>query len=181
MRGGVDSILGIPVLGTDDEIARYDRDEIELVNGIGSVGVATLRRKVYEKFKAQGYIFRQVVHPSAVVSPRASLGEGVQVMAGAVINIGASIGENSIVNTRASIDHDCAIGSHVHIAPGCTLSGNVAVGDGCHIGTGASVIQGVSIGQNALVGAGSVAIRDVAAGSVVCGVPARTAYGMSII
>ena len=39
-------IFGLPVLGTDEEIARCSPEEINLVNGIGSVGVASLR-KIY--------------------------------------------------------------------------------------------------------------------------------------
>ena len=154
-------IFRIPVLGPDEEITHYNPAEIELVNGIGSIGVAILRRKVFDKFKAQGYHFRQVIHPSAVISSRASLGEGVQVMAGAVVNIGTRIEEDAIINTKASVDHDCRIGRHVHIAPGCTLCGGVSVGDETMIGTGSSVIQGISIGQQCLVGAGSNVLSDV--------------------
>ena len=165
-------IFGIPILGKDEEIVRYQSDEVKLVNGIGSVGVATLRRNVYEKFKAQGFHFRQVIHPSAVISRRAVLEEGVQVMAGAVINIGSWIGEDTIINTRASVDHDCQIGRHVHIAPGTTLSGGVYVGDETLIGTGSSVIQGIRIGEGSLVGAGSVVIHDVSDHVVMYGVPA---------
>ena len=154
-------IFGIPILGKDEEIVRYQSDEVKLVNGIGSVGVATLRRSVYEKFKAQGFHFRQVIHPSAVISQRAFLEEGVQVMAGAVINIGSRIEEDTIINTRASVDHDCRIGKHVHIAPGVTLSGGVSVGDETLIGTGSSVIQGVSIEERVLVGAGSNVIGNI--------------------
>ena len=172
MRGGVDSLLGIPILGTDKDIRHYNRKKIELVNGIGSVGVATLRRSVYEKFKAQGFHFRQVIHPSAVISRRAVLEEGVQVMAGAVINIGSRIGEDTIINTRSSVDHDCRIGKHVHIAPGVTLSGGVSVGDETLIGTGSSAIQGIRIGEGSLVGAGSVVIHDVSDHVVMYGVPA---------
>lgn len=167
------NIYGIPILGTDEDIRHFNQKEIELVNGIGSIGVAKVRRSVFEKFKEQGYHFRQVIHPSAVVSPRAFLGEGVQVMAGAVVNIGCQIDDDAIINTGASVDHDCQIGKHVHIAPGATLSGGVSVGDETLVGTGSSVIQGISIGAGALVGAGSNVIRNVADGLKVFGNPAR--------
>jgi len=41
------------------------------------------------------------------------------------------------------------------------------------IGSGAVIMCGVTIGEKAVVGAGSVVTKDVAAGSVVCGNPAR--------
>ncbi len=165
-------LYGVPVIGSDSDVQQYPPDKVELVNGIGSVGSTTLRQKVYERFKRQGYRFTQVIHPRAVVSIRAELGEGVQIMAGAVVNIGTRIKEDSIINTNASVDHDCLIGAHVHIAPGVTLSGGVTVGEGSHIGTGASVMQGIEIGANVIVGAGAVVIDNIETGKTVCGVPA---------
>lgn len=154
-------LYGVPVIGSDSDVQQYPPDKVELVNGIGSISSTALRQKVYEKFKRQGYRFPQVIHLRAVVSRRAELGEGVQIMAGAVVNIGTRIRENSIINTNASVDHDCDIGAHVHIAPGVTLSGGVTVGDGGHIGTGASVVQGIIIGRNAFVEAGGLVMRNI--------------------
>ncbi len=165
-------LYGVPVIGSDSDVQQYPPDKVELVNGIGSIGATALRQKVYEKFKRQGYCFSQVIHPSAVVSRRAELGEGVQILAGAVVNIGVRIRDNSIINTNASVDHDCLIGAHVHIAPGVTLSGGVTVGDGSHIGTGASVVQGMEIGMNVIVGAGAAVIDNIEVGKTVYGIPA---------
>ncbi len=174
-KGGTDlpsDVYGVPVIGSDSDVGQYPPDKVELVNGIGSIGSTVLRKKIYEKFKRQGYCFTQVIHPGAVISKRAELGEGVQILAGAVVNIGSRVGENAIINTNASVDHDCLIGAHVHIAPGVTLSGGVTVGEGSHIGTGASVVQGVGIGVNVIVGAGAVVVNDIEAGEKVCGIPA---------
>ena len=147
--------------------------ELRLVNAIGSVGRPDARKRVYESFKAQGYSFATVIHPSAVIASDARLGEGAQVMAGAVIQPSCSIGENTIVNTRASVDHDCELGDYVHIGPGATLAGSVTVGDCTLIGVGASVIPGLIIGAESIVGAGAVIIRDVPSNTTVVGNPAR--------
>lgn len=166
-------IYGVPVIVDDNEVLKYSPDEINLVNGIGSVGSTVLRASVFRFFKEKGYAFASVIHPSAVISRRAELREGVQVLAGAVVGPDAVIGEDCIINTNASIDHGCVIGRDCHIAPGCTLSGCVAVGEGTHIGTGSSVIQGIKIGVNVLVGAGSVVIRNIGDNARVYGVPAE--------
>lgn len=166
-------VYGIPVIGDDNSVLEYNPQEITLVNGIGSIKDLNLRSEVYIFFKSKGYTFSSVIHPSAVVSHRAELGEGVQVLAGVVINTDAKIGENSIINTNSTIEHDCHIGKNCHIAPGCTLSGGIFVNDSTHIGTGSSIIQGINIGKNVLVGAGSVVIRDIEDYSKVYGVPAR--------
>ncbi len=163
----------LPILGDDSAIDAYPCVSVELVNGVGSVGDTSLRKKIFDRFKLQGYTFRPVIHPSAIIARDCVLEEGVQVMAGAVINTGAKIAVDSIINTGAIIDHECDIGRHVHIAPGATLSGGVCVADGVHIGTGATVIQGIHIGAGVLVGAGAVVIRNVKAGAIVAGVPAK--------
>lgn len=167
------SILGVPVIGGDDEVMKHPPESVRLVNGVGSIRVTPWRRKLFERFKNLGYKFFVVVHPSAIISGDVGLGEGVQVMAGVVVQAGCSIGMNAIVNTHATVDHDCLIGDHSHIAPGVTISGGVRIGENTHIGTGAIVLQGVAIGRDCLVGAGAVVTCDVPDGETVAGVPAK--------
>jgi sugar O-acyltransferase (sialic acid O-acetyltransferase NeuD family) len=162
------------VLGDDDCIGGYKPTEIEVVNGIGSVGDPSLRIKIYKAMKDKGFSFAAVIHPSATISGDTSLGEGVQVMARVVIQPGCRIGDNVIANTGAIIDHDCHIGDHTHLATGAVLSGGVRVGSKTHIGTGASVIQGITIGGSVLVAAGSAVIRNIPDNVQVRGVPAET-------
>jgi sugar O-acyltransferase (sialic acid O-acetyltransferase NeuD family) len=166
-------VSGIRIIGDDKVTSGYKPETILLVNGIGSVRLPKIRTAVFEKFKATGFTFATIIHPSAVVASDVVLGEGAQIMAGVVIQPGCIIGADTIVNTRASIDHDCKIGDHVHLAPGVVLSGGVKVGTGVHIGTGTTVIQGVSIGENCLVGAGSVIVNDIPSDAEVMGVPAK--------
>lgn len=167
------TLLEVPVLGGDDVVSDFPQTEILLVNGLGSVGVPVARRGLFERYKAMGYRFATVIHPSAIIASDVELGEGVQVMAGVVIQPGCRVGCNTIINTRASVDHDCIIGSNVHVAPGVTLSGGVSIKDVAHIGTGATIVQGIKIGAHCVVGAGSVVIRDVNDSTSVVGVPAK--------
>lgn len=167
------SLLGITVIGGDDAVFKHGFKKIQLVNGIGSVGLLIKRQRVFDKFKDKGFTFTSVIHPSAVVASDAEICEGAQIMAGAIIQPGSRIGRNTIVNTKASVDHDCIIGDHVHIAPGVTLSGGVTVGAGTHIGTGATVIHGVCIGRGSVVGAGTLVLRDVPDGVTFVGAKAR--------
>ena len=165
--------IGIPYLGTDEAILKHSPRKVMLANGLGSVDRPLKRRQVYVHFRKLGYCFASVIHPSAAVSPRSSLAQGVQIMAMAVVNTGTRVGENVLINTSASIDHDCVIGEHAHAAPGVVLSGGVHIGACAHVATGAKIIQGIRVGSEALVGAGAVVVHDVPAKVKVFGVPAR--------
>ncbi len=165
--------LEYPYLGTDSIIAKQDPGKIWLALGVGSVHLPKLREQVFTYWKAKGYRFINLVHPQAVVSDGALLGEGIQVIAGAVINTGAQIGNNVIINTLSSVDHDSLVGDHSHIAPHVCLSAGVTVGSSCHIGAGAVIIQGVRIGCGSLVAAGAVVVKDVGDRQMVMGAPAR--------
>ena len=114
-----------------------------------------------------------VIHPTACVSPKATLGQGSVVLANAVVNVGATLGRGCIVNTGATVDHDCVLGKSVHVSPGANLGGNVRVGDCSWIGIGAAVKHEVTIGKHVVVGAGAAVINDVPDNTTVVGVPAR--------
>lgn len=147
---------------------------------IVSIGVNKIRRNVVERLLANAkacgndFEFATAIHPSAIVSPTAKIGEGTVVMAGAVINADAVIGKHSIVNTGATIDHDCVIGDYCHIAPGAHVSGGTHIGEGTWIGVGACVIQCLNIGKDCMIGAGSVVVSDIPDGVTAYGNPCRT-------
>ncbi|MEC1178876.1 acetyltransferase [Metasolibacillus meyeri] len=162
-----------PYLGNDEIIFNYPPADIELVLGVGMVGPSLLREKIFRYFSNKGYIFKSVIHTSAIIAPSVKLGRGVQIMAGVIIQTNAKIADNTIINTGALVDHDCHIDQHVHIAPGTKLSGAVHINQGTHIGTGATIIQEIQVGENCLVGAGSVVVKNIADGLTVFGVPAK--------
>lgn len=160
-------------LGDDAAVFALSAAEVLLVNGVGSVGPTAARRSVYDRFVAAGYRFAGVRDATAIVSPSAQLGAGVQVLAAVVVATGARLGDNVLINTGAVVEHDCAVGAHCHIATGAILCGGCTVESGVHIGAGATVNQGLHIGAGAVVAAGAVVIADVPPHTLVAGVPAR--------
>lgn len=146
---------------SDDDILKFDKSAIKLVNGIGSLPGNTLRADFYNKYKEIGYNFATLISKYASLSAYVFLEEGVQVMRGAIIQTGTSVGYNSIVNTGAIIDHDCTIGNNNHIASGVSISGNVTSKANVHFGTGACVIQSININEDVVVGAGTTITKDI--------------------
>jgi UDP-perosamine 4-acetyltransferase len=165
-------VLGVPVLGSDDLLARIPM-LTHFVVGVGSAGNNGPRSDVYHYGLGHGLPVLSVVHRSAYLSPTAVVGQGLQLLAGALVNTGAILGDNVLINTGAVVEHDCRICNHVHIATGAKLAGNVWVGDYAHVGVGAVIRQGIRIGERAIVGAGAVVVKDVAPNSTVVGVPAK--------
>lgn len=113
------------------------------------------------------------IHPSALISPSASIGVGTMIFHGSKVQAATLVGKAVIVNTGGSIDHDCVIGDYAHIAPNVTLCGYVNVGEGANIGAASVVIPGVKIGKWATLGAGAVVVSDIPDYSVAVGCPAR--------
>lgn len=145
---------------------------------IVSIGVNRVRKMIVERLQAadSSVEFATAIHPSAVVSSSARIGEGTVVMAGAVVNANAVIGKHCIVNTGATIDHDVVLEDYVHVAPGVNISGATHVGEGTWIGVGSCVIQGLNIGRWGFVGAGSVVVKDVPDGVVAFGNPCEVMH-----
>jgi sugar O-acyltransferase (sialic acid O-acetyltransferase NeuD family) len=115
----------------------------------------------------------RVVHPSARISPLASLGHNLLIMAGVVVTSNATIGNHVCVLPNTVIHHDAQIGAYSLLGSNITVAGHTRVGRNCYIGSGSHLMNGLHIGDGALVGLGSTVIRNVPAASRVAGNPAR--------
>lgn len=139
-------------------------------NVILTIGNNKVRKALSTQLKVN---FVTAIHPKAILSRHANIGEGTVVMAGAIINPDVIIGKHCIINTAAIIEHDCKIANFVHVSPSVSLAGGVQVGEGTHIGIGATVIQGIQIGKWATIGAGAVIIKNIPDYAIVVGNPGK--------
>lgn len=162
---------GVEVLGGDDTAHRLFADGHR--QGVIAIGDNRLRAKLGKWLEGIGFKLPSIVHPSAIVSASAEIGDGTVVMPLGVINASATVGRLAIVNTAAVIEHDCRIGDGVHVAPGCRLGGTVWVGEGALIGIGSVIRPEARVGAFAIIGAGSIVIEDIEAAQVAIGSPAR--------
>lgn len=147
----------------------------QIALGIGS---NTLRSTIAKKIKTAGHTLPVLIHPTAVVSPSASLKGGSVVMPLCVINSEAKIGEGTIINSGSIIEHNCSIGNYVHISPNSSLAGNVTIGDYTHIGIASTIIQGLTIGKESVIGAGSTVISNLPDRITAVGIPAKIIKGI---
>ncbi len=166
-------LAALAYLGDDAAAERHAPDAVQMINGLGSSAAATARAEIFRRFRKAGYRFADVRHPSAIVSPSARTGAGLQALAGCLINSEARLGDNVLINSHAVVEHHCDIGDHCHVASGAVLCGGCQLEAGVHVGAGAVVKQGVHIGAGAVIAAGAVVIADAPPHSLVAGVPAR--------
>ena len=166
--------LAWPVLGNFGDIAARAADCTAMLVTIGG---NRSRLQTHRDLCERICFIPTLIHPSAVVSPHATIGAGSVVMANAVINAGARIGEAVIINTAATIDHDCCLADGVHVSPGAHLAGGVDIGEASWIGIGSAIREGIVIGADVVVGAGAAVVADIDDRLMAAGVPATVRKG----
>ena len=161
-----DAILGLPVLGSIKDYGNYPDAEFLIAIGDNATRMQLASR-------LENVTWHTAMHPAAVVSPYAEIGEGTVVLANAVVNAGAKIGRHCIVNTAAVVEHDNRIADFAHISVGAKLAGTVTIGKATMVGIGAVVSNNVSVCDGCIIGAGAVVVKSIAEPGTYAGVPAR--------
>jgi UDP-3-O-[3-hydroxymyristoyl] glucosamine N-acyltransferase len=69
------------------------------------------------------------VHPAAIVSQTASVGQDVTIHAGAVIMDGAQIGDRSTIFPNVTVMENCRVGQDTQVFPNVVLYENTVLGD----------------------------------------------------
>jgi acetyltransferase EpsM len=158
---------GLPIYWVDE--AAKLAESHSAVCGIAT----TFRSRFTDQITGFGMEFATLVHPSARVSSRSSLGEGSILSVGVIVASHTHLGRHVIVNRGALIGHHTEIGDYVTIHPGANIAGACSIGDAAYIGMGAVVIDHITIGSHSVVGAGAVVTKDVPGNVLVVGVPAK--------
>jgi len=131
-----------------------------------------VKLKVVEMLKKRGAQFATLIHPSAVINPRSSIGEGTLITNNSSISDNARVGAFCTI-LGSGVAHDASVGDYSTLSGKCQLNGHVTVGEMVYMGCGVLVAPSVKIGDGAVVGIGSVVINKVKAGTKVFGTPAK--------
>lgn len=165
------TVLGYPVIGTDDNISKYLDEALFLVT-VGHIKDASLRIKLHERIKEAGGRLATLVASTAYVSRFASIGEGSVIMHHAMVNADAHIGTGCIINTFANIEHDANIGNYCHISTGTMVNGNCMVGEGVFLGSQSVMVNGIRITDGCVFAAGSMIRKNIVRKGIYSGNPA---------
>lgn len=170
------SINGYPVIGKVDEAsaAAYleDKDVYFLYTLISTKLNHRFIHKLHD-LKIPAERFATIIHPTAVVSKFAVIGNGVSIQPFVSVGPNVTIGNHVQVYAQALIGHNSTLGDYSYVANNACIGASVTLKDGAYVGTNASLLENVTLGEWSLVGIGSVVLKDVPPYAKVAGNPCR--------
>ena len=117
-----------------------------LVVGIGN---NRFRAQVYEKAKALGFAFPNIVAPSAYISPFAEVGCGCVLMQNACVQNGASVGNGVLLNAGTEVHCGGTVGDYVLLYTNSTIRTGAKVGRYARIGGNVTVCNNATVPEGA--------------------------------
>ena len=90
---------------------------------IPAFGNNALRMEWINRVLENGGKLATLIHPTAYVSPKASIACGTVILPHAIINTDVVVGKGCIINLGAIVDHGCVLEEGVHICLGAIVKG----------------------------------------------------------
>lgn len=150
--------------------AKTDLSSIQFVIANGEPAI---REKLYNKIKDAGLSLGKVIDPSAVISPTATLGEGVIITSHCTVACSALLHDNVALNVKSIIGHDIVVKEHTVISSMVNIGGACVLGARTYVGMASQIKEGLVIGDDVIVGMGSVVHHNIQDQMIALGNPAR--------
>ena len=120
--------LGYNILFLDDSLpghelssfSSYIDDQTEFILAFGN---NEFRLSWCDRITQAGGKLATLIHPTAYVSPKATINPGTVILPHAIVNTDTLIERGCILNLGAIVDHGCILEEGVHIAPGAIVKG----------------------------------------------------------
>lgn len=141
----------LPLINFDKIQEVYPPNQFEMMIAVGN---NTIREKIFNRAKNEGYSFGSYISSKAVTWGNIEIGENTFISEDCGIQPFVSIGNNTIL-IGPRIGHHSTIGNNVLMS--CSyLAGNVSIGDNCFLGLNSSIKEKVRIGKNNIIGMNAV-------------------------
>ena len=163
------TLFGYPILGGPNWILSQN----ELLHVVSFVNPQARWELVSPIRKQQNVRFPNVIHPSAVISRRAVMGQGNIIAQNVVVAPFVTIGDFTLLNYAVSIGHDCIIGDFSTCNGGAHVAGSSTLEERAFVGPGAVIIDGARVGKGAKIGANAVVRQPIPPHATAVGIPAR--------
>ena len=168
------TINGYPVVGGIKE-QNWDKwgEEVYFVFAMSNVKKAEQRYEMLQSLNIPEDRFISIIHPTAVVSKKAKIGNGVVIMPLVIISPDVILKNHSQCYAQSFVGHDTTIDEMVFIANNSSLGGRVKVEKGAHLGSNSSILERVTIGEFSVIGLASNVIKSTEPKGVYVGNPAK--------
>ncbi|MBQ4284565.1 MAG: acetyltransferase [Lachnospira sp.] len=154
---------------SEEDFLKSDRKSSKILIAMGE---PFMRKKIYEKYTAQGFELATFIHPLAVVLNDTVIGEGCIISPFSYIAQNVKVGKNVALNAGSIIENNCSIGDNCYINAKAFVGAKTIIEDTCFIGPGATLRDSLTIGRNSIIGTGAVVVKSVYEQSVCYGNPA---------
>ena len=139
-------ICGIPVVGGIANLPDLRKNYDLLVVGIGN---NRFRAQVYEKAKALGFAFPNIVASSAHISPYAKIGCGCVVLQNACVQNGSVVGDGVLMNAGTEVHCGGTVEDYVLLYTNSTVRTGAKVGRFARIGGNVTVCNNATVPDDA--------------------------------
>lgn len=166
-------VKGVPVLGTISSL-----ETLKSTHGVEAVycpiGNNKLRVEFLQYAKTLGYETPNYIHPSVIISPNVTIGEGVYILLGSSVMPYTTIKDYVMISMNVGLAHHSVLEDGVFLSTGCNFGASIVAKKYAYCGISSTIMTGIhELGEDCLVGAGAVVIKDVPDRAVVAGVPAK--------
>lgn len=96
---------------------------------IASFGDSFLRRKYMDALEALGYIVPTLIHPSATISPSATINRSVVIEARSIVSAAALLERGALISSASVIEVGAKVGQFSHVGSSVTVEKSAEVAD----------------------------------------------------
>lgn len=155
-----DSFFDKPVYAIEDLPNIIDKEKDMLYVAILWNHLNGDRRRMYERLKAQGYKFANIISPRALI--RGELrGDNIWIEDFAKIQFDAVVGSDCVIREYAMLADNATLGDHCFMGVKSVIAGGCTVGEQTFVGINATVFDDRKIGKKCLIGASAAVKRDM--------------------
>lgn len=163
--------FSLPVGILADENTYEVQDHDRFIMGIGTV---KLKKVVTERLKKKNAQFFNLIHPSAIVCPTATVGEGAVICPFSLISANVTVGDFAMFNIYSSAGHDATVGDFCVLSPYATLNGFAKLDDEVFMGSHSTVVASKSVGHQSKISANTLVVSNIPPKTTVLGSQGKT-------
>ena len=168
-----ESLFGLPVTALENISKDYPPEDYKVHVALTYAKANTMRRKIFDELKEQGYEFANYISSKAFVWHNVEVGENVFIFENNVVQPFCKIGDCVVLWSGNHIGHHSTIKDNCFISSHVALSGHCVVGENTFIGVNCSIGDNLEIAEFNWFGQGSVVTKSTEPDKIYVGSPAK--------